>query len=667
MKTEDLLIEAKEFFGYYKKEIGKFAKKGKKAVTVSFKEIAGQYPSLSDHLLRNPEEILQILELALDELGLIIGARVRLTDMPISVFVRIRDIRAKHLNQLITIDGIVRQASDVRPQVVNAKFECPSCGTTLSVLQIDRKFQEPSRCSCGRKGGFRQIGKDMVDAQRLVVEESPESLTGGEQSRRISVFLKEDLVEPKMEEKTTPGSRVKVHGVLKEVPIPLPTGAISTRFDLAIEANNILPMEEAFEDLALDDEDEKQIRELAADPNVFDKLAKTVAPSVYGYDEVKKALLLQLFGGIRKERSDRTFARGDMHVLLVGDPGVAKSVMLKFIASIAPKGRYVAGKSTTGAGLTATVVRDEFMRGWSLEAGAMVLSNRGIVCIDEIEKMEENDRSAMHEAMEQQTVTISKASVQATLRAETSVLAAGNPKFGRFDPYQPIATQIDIPPTLINRFDVIFIMRDLPERVKDEAIATHVLLEHRKAAEKQSIEPELVRKYIAYSKQNIKPELTEEAVDEIKKFYVDLRNKPIVTDQAMPPVPITARQLDALIRLSEASARVRLSKKVKKEDAKVAIEMMKYYLMQVGFDWKTQQFDIDRIATGIPSSKRNKIILVREALTRLESRLGKLIPYDELLKELGDKLDEDSMNEAVDELHRVGDVFIPRKGYIQKL
>jgi len=667
MKTEDLLIEAKEFFGYYKKEIGKYAKKGKKAVSVSFKEIADQYPTLSDQILRNPEEIMQVLELALDELGLIIGARVRLIDLPDSSFVRIRDIRAKHLNQFITIEGLVRQASDVRPQVVNARFECPSCGTTLSVLQIDRKFQEPSRCSCGRRGGFRQIGKEMVDAQRLVVEESPESLIGGEQSRRISVFLKEDLVEPKMEEKTTPGSRVKVHGVLKEVPIPLPTGAISTRFDLAIEANNILPMEETYEDITIDDEDEKQIRELAADSNAFERLARTIAPSVYGYDEIKKALLLQLFSGIRKEKSDGTFARGDMHVLLVGDPGVAKSVMLKFIASIAPKGRYVSGKSATGAGLTATVVRDEFMRGWSLEAGAMVLSNRGIVCIDEIEKMEEEDRSAMHEAMEQQTVTISKASVQATLRAETSVLAAGNPKFGRFDPYQAIATQIDIPSTLINRFDVIFIMRDLPERIKDEAIATHVLLEHRKAAEKQSIEPELVRKYIAYAKQNIKPELTDEAVDEIKKFYVDLRNRPIVTDQAMPPVPITARQLDALIRLSEASARSKLNKKVKKEDAKVAIELMKHYLMQVGFDWKTQQFDIDRIVTGIPASKRNKIILVREALTRLESRLGKLIPYEELLKELGEKLDEDSMNEAIDELHRVGDVFIPRKGYIQKL
>jgi replicative DNA helicase Mcm len=406
---------------------------------------------------------------------------------------------------------------------------------------------------------------------------------------------------------------------------------------------------------------------LAADPNIFEKLAKAVAPSIYGYTEIKKAIVLQLFGGVRKQRSDGTFSRGDIHLFLVGDPGVAKSVMLKFISSIAPKGRYVAGKSTTGAGLTATVVRDEFMKGWALEAGAMVLSNRGMVCIDELEKMDPEDRSAMHEAMEQQTVTVSKANVQATLRAETSVLAAANPKFGRFDPYQAIAQQIDIPATLINRFDVIFMLRDLPERTRDEAIATHVLLEHRQQAEKHKIEPELLRKYIAYAKQNIKPELTDKAVDEIKKFYVELRNRPIVTEQAVTPVPITARQLEALIRLAEASARTKLSKKVTKEDAKLAIDLIKYYLMQVGFDYETNQIDIDKITTGIPASRRSKIILVREALNRLESRIGKLIPIEELSKELAEKLDESSIADAIDELHRVGDVFIPRKGYIQKV
>lgn len=667
MKTEDLLAESKQFFDYYKKEIGKSIKKGVKSLTISFQEIASFSHELADHILKAPEELLQILELALDEMGIATNARVRLTDLPSSQQVNIRNIRAKHLNQLISIEGLVRQASDVRPQVINAKFECPSCGTIISVLQIDKRFTEPSRCSCGRRTGFRQVSKDMVDAQRIVVEESPESLSGGEQPRRMSVFLKEDLVEPKMEERTTPGSRVLVIGILKEVPVPLQTGAISTRFDLAIEANNLIPLEETFEELAIEEEEEREIKELAADPRIFEKLAGAIAPSVYGYEEIKNALVLQLFGGVKKKRSDGTFARGDMHILLVGDPGVAKSVILKFISAIAPKGRYVAGRAASGAGLTATVVRDEFMRGWSLEAGAMVLSNKGVVCLDELEKMDPEDRSAMHEAMEQQTVTVSKANVQATLRAETSVLGAANPKFGRFDPYQPIAQQIDIPPTLINRFDVIFMMRDLPERAKDEAIATHVLLEHTRAAAKQYIDPKLFRKYIAYAKQHIIPELTEKAVDEIKKFYVELRNSPVASDQLVPPVPITARQLDALIRLSEASARARLSNKVREEDAKRAIELVKYYLMQVGFDYETKQIDIDRIATGVPASKRSRIIVVREAITRLESRLGKLIPIEELKKELEGKMDSEDVEEGVDELNRVGDIFIPRKGFIQKV
>jgi len=221
---------------------------------------------------------------------------------------------------------------------------------------------------------------------------------------------------------------------------------------------------------------------------------------------------------VQKVYADGQKSRGDIHILLIGDPGVAKSVTLGFMANISPKGRYVVGKSASGAGLTATVVRDEYLRGWSLEAGAMVLANKGLVCIDELEKMDPGDRSAMHEAMEQQTVTISKANVQATLRSETSVLAAANPKFGRFDPYQSIAQQIDLPPTLINRFDVIFTLRDLPDKEKDSRIASHVLLEHRKQGETMLIPRDLFRKYIAYSKQRIKPQLSDEAVAEIKKL-----------------------------------------------------------------------------------------------------------------------------------------------------
>jgi len=1122
-KREEFLIEAKNFFEFHKKELGKDIKKGDNVIHLNFIKLTEFSNKLSDEILSDPEESLNLFELALEELGLVENARIRLVNLPKSQEIKVRNIRSKHLNEMIIIEGIIRQSSDVRPQVVNAKFECPSCGTVISVLQIEKKFREPTRCSCGRRGGFKLLSKEMVDTQRLVIEESPESLSGGEQPKRINVFLKEDLVEPKMEEKTTPGARVKIIGILKEVPVPLHSGGLSTRFELAVEVNNIIPLEETFEELDINEEDESQILELAQDPRVFEKLARSITPSVWGYEEIKKALVLQLFGGVQKTLADGQISRGDIHILLVGDPGVAKSVTLGFMAKISPKGRYVVGKSASGAGLTATVVRDEYLRGWSLEAGAMVLANKGLVCIDELEKMDPQDRSAMHEAMEQQcmlpdfklmlsdgrnvkigklvdnlmeknkkrvykgknceilpvkdiellstdfknhfpqkasrisrhlapkeftkiiltngneitvtpehpcwivengeiktisaeklkegmffpipsklnikskpykkendylckilgyhisdgcyelnrgkktgiqfwnnneilikdycesiekyfskkplivkrdkqfaarviskkivkylekldknllekgdkktipskimqlpkenvkyllralydgdgsvifqkrggcrisfvsqnreleeqmsilllrfgiqssifwdnhskvwrldisgqenlgkfllnisflskhkkyrlknyheknktyrtikdiipgctnkideifkklkisqrktighsidkgvekhrlflqklvliaqeklekdlkenpnllseysqiindleeirklafgnarwmkirkvskiknqdikwvyditiepyhtfisnnmilhnTVTISKANVQATLRAETSVLAAANPKFGRFDPYQSVAQQIDIPPTLINRFDVIFTLRDIPDKIKDEKIATHVLSEHKKQGEDMLIPRDLFRKYIAYSKQRIKPELSDESIDEIKKFYVELRNRPVSSESAMRPIPISARQLQALIRMSEASAKIRLSKTVTKDDAREAIELMKYYLMQVGYDYESKTFDIDKIYTGMTASKRNKVLIVRETITELKERLGELIPIEEIEKELEDKLTKDEIDYAINELIKNSVIYQPRQGYVQKL
>ena len=251
-----------------------------------------------------------------------------------------------------------------------------------------------------------------------------------------------------------------------------------------------------------------------------------------------------------------------------------------------------------------------------------------------------------------------------TLRAETSVLAAANPKFGRFDPYQSIAQQIDLPPTLINRFDVIFPLRDIPNREKDELIAIHVLYEHQKEGEDMLIPKELFRKYIAYAKQRIRPVLTDYAVEAIKKFYVDLRNTPVSSEGSMRPIPISARQLQALIRMSEASAKMRLSEEVAAEDADRAIEIMKYYLMQVGYDYESKTFDIDKGTGGMASSQRNKVFLVRDTITQLESRLGKMIPIEEIEKELEGKLSKDEIEEAITKLDISGAIFKPRRGYV---
>lgn len=664
-KQEDIILEAKNFYNAYKKQIAESVRNEKNVTIISFADLSEYSPSLSEKIIDFPEETLELIETAFEEV-LDKKIRVRLVNLPKTIEIKIREIRAKQLDQFLGIEGIVRQASDVRPQVINAKFECPSCGAILSVLQIDKKFHEPSRCSCGWKSNFKIISKEMVDAQRLVIEESPDTLDGGEQPRRINVFLKEDLVDPKMEERTTPGSKVKIFGVLKEVPVTLPTG-ISTRFDIAVEANNIIPLEEAFEDLNISEEEEKQILELAADPKIFKRLSSSMAPSIYGFERIKEAILLQLFGGIKKIKSDKGATRGDIHVLLVGDPGVAKSVMLKFVSLIAQKGRYVSGKAATAAGLTAAVIRDEFLRGWSLEAGAMVLSNRGMVCIDEIEKMNEQDRSTMHEAMEQQTVTVSKANIQATLKAETSVLAAGNPKMGRFDPYTPIPQQIDISAALLSRFDIIFILRDLPNKVQDEAIANHVLEEHKQGIIRDVIEQSLLKKYIAYAKQKIKPRLTDEAIEEIKSFYIKLRNQSVKTESEIKPIPITARQLEGIVRLSEAHAKMRLSDKVTAEDARKAVELLKFSLSQVGYDEESKTFDIDRITTGITSSQRSKILVLRETISQLESKLGKLIPVEEVQKAIEGKMTQLEFEDSLKKLEKEGIIFIPRKGHIQKL
>ena len=664
---EEIVLETKNFFNSYKKEIGDSLRKGNNVIYLDFAKLSEFSNKLSDVLLSSPEEILEWMEHAIEESGLVSNVRIRLFNLPESQNLKVRNIRSRHLNELIVVEGLIRQASDVRPQVVNAKFECPSCGTVISVLQMEKKFHEPSRCSCGRRGGFRLISKEMVDTQRLVIEESQDSLSGGEQPKRINIFVKEDLVEPRMEEKTTPGSRVKIIGVLKEVPVPLNTGGLSTRFELAIEANNLIPMEETFEELDISDDDEKKILEMSKDSEIYDNLAKSITPSVWGYEEIKKALVLQLFGGVKKIHADGQKSRGDIHILLIGDPGVAKSVTLGFMAEISPKGRYVVGKSASGAGLTATVVRDEYLRGWSLEAGAMVLANKGLVCIDELEKMDPQDRSSMHEAMEQQTITISKANVQATLRAETSVLAAANPKFGRFDPGQPIAQQIDLPPTLINRFDVIFTLRDIPDKEKDRQIALHVLQEHKKEGKDMLIPRELFRKYVAYSRQRVHPKIGDEAAKEIQDFYVNLRNRPVSSESELRPIPISARQLQALIRMAEASAKVRLSDEVSVEDARRAIGLLMYFLEKVGYDPETNAFDIDRFGGKHTTPQRNKIFMVLQKIIELEEKFGEQIPIEELEVAFKDKFNEIEFDKMLIQLEKDSMVYRPSRGFIARM
>jgi replicative DNA helicase Mcm len=668
MDAATLISKMQEFLekNYYDQLLER-VRKGEKSITLEFGSLAQFDPELADLFLDQPEEVLKAGELAVEQLNLgkeVKGFVLRFRALSASAKIMVREIRSKNINKMLTFDGVVRNKSEIRPQVASARFECPSCGNVFNILQLDTKFQEPTRCSCGRKGKFRMVSKDLNDAQMMVLEEMPEQLEGGEQPKRMNVLLKNDLVSPLTEKRTNPGARVQVVGQVKEVPIFLRTGGQSTKFDLFIEANHLEAVDEDYSEINISPEDLKQIKDLSKDPALLKKIISSMAPSIYGHEKTKEALAMQLAGGVRKKRDDGVITRGDIHVLLVGDPGAAKSQLLKRMQFVAPKARYVTGKGASGAGLSAAVVKDEFLQGWSLEAGALVLANRGLCCIDEMDKMSKEDGWAMHEALEQQSVTISKANIQASLRCETTVLAAANPKFGRFDPYDTIANQIALAPTLINRFDLIFPIKDIPDKAKDEKMAQFILELHKNNVEKPEIDTKMLRKYFAYARQNIFPKLTDAAIEELRDYYLKMRASAGIEVKS---VPISARQLEGLVRLSEASARLRLSDKVTKKDAKKAVELMDFCLRQVAFDEKTGTFDVDRLSET-PASTRNKLITMKEIIHELETKVGKAIPVEDIIKTALEKeITESESEEILQKLKRAGDIFEPRRGFISRI
>lgn len=653
----------------YYAELAERVRKGERSLTIDFQELVKFDVEVADMLLDNPEEVLRAGEIAVEQMPLtntVQGFQLRVKNLPQSAKMPIRHLRSNHLEKFLVIEGVVRNKGTVRPQVTSARFECPSCGTTLTVLQLDTKFKEPTRCSCGRKGKFKLLSKELVDAQGLILEEIPEQIEGSDQPKRINLFLKNDLVSPLTERRTNPGARIIVTGILKEVPQILRTGGQSTRFEILFEVNAIETVEEDFSDISITQEEKEKILELSKDPKMIKKMVSSLAPSIYGHEKIKEALLLQLVGGVKKQREGGMTIRGDIHVMLVGDPGSAKSQLLKRLLAVAPKARYIVGRSASGAGLSATVVKDEFLQGWSLEAGALVLANKGHCLIDELDKMSTEDMWAMHEALEQQSITVSKANIQATLRAETTVLAAANPKFGRFDQYDTIANQINLPPTLINRFDLIFPIKDVPEAGKDERMASFILSIHKKQKTDVEIETSFLRKYLAYVRQNIFPTLTDEAIDELKNYFVTMRSS--AAGKEAKAIPISARQLEGLVRLAEASAKIHLRNKVTKKDAGKAIELLDFCLRQVAFDEETGVIDIDRIATSMPAAQRNKIIIVKEIIADLESKIGKTVPVQDIMQAADEKgLSESETEEILQKLKRSGDIFEPRHGFISKI
>lgn len=655
----------------YRERISTMAVAGTKSFAVDFDELLAAEPKLAQHLMDEPDEYLEYAnraaksQLQIEEPEYaeeVKNITVRFCGLPESVPLRI--LGSKHIGKLVMLEGIVVRASPARPMVMEAAFKCKWCGTMSHVLQSGPFLSAPIACSapeCRRKSSFEFVQEEssFIDSQDVRIQERPEDLPPGQLPRWLDIkLLERDLVDA-----ARPGDHVSVVGVVRAVAPTLPKVGRLRSFRLHLDTNHIDVESKEPEKVLITPEEEKKIIGLAKDPEIHSKILHSLAPSVYGNEHLKEAIMYLLFGGTPKQFPDINI-RGDMNVLILGDPGTAKSQLLQYVSKIAPRGLYTSGRGTTAAGLTAAVLRDK-TGGMTLEAGALVLADKGVAAIDEMDKMRTEDRVAIHEVMEQHTVSVAKGGIVATLNARTSILAAANPTLGRYDPYRTVSENISLPVTILSRFDLIFVLRDVPEEVKDAQMTEHILGLHRTgvAPAEAPIDPDLFRKYVSYAK-NVKPKLTQEALECLKDFYLRMRS---ASETEGTPVAITARQLESLVRVAEARARVALREEVTLEDAEKSIEIMKISLEQVGIDISSQAFDIDIIMTGKPKSLRDKLSIILGLLTTMEKETG-MVEKARLMDRLQTEYDilSGEADRLIGQMLKEGTLFEPKIGFLKK-
>ena len=660
-KTKTSLAKFEEFFStIYKDDVFEILEKypDERSLTVNYEDLEMFDPDLADLLIEKPDEVILASQKAIKNIDpLMKDAELNIRFENLTNNIPLSDLLSKYIGSFVSADGIVRKTDEIRPRIETGVFECRGCMRITEVEQTSgNHIMEPSLCSeCGGRS-FRLLQEDSkyIDTQSARMQEPLENLSGGTEPKQMLMVLEDDLVD-----ELNPGDKVRITGTLKTF-----REERSGKFKNYLYVNHIEPLEQEFEELELSEEDEERILELSRDPHIHDKIINSTAPSIKGHRDVKEAIALQLFGGTVQQLEDGTRLRGDLHILIVGDPGIGKSQILKYVSKLAPRSVYTSGKGTSGAGLTAAAVRDE-LGGWSLEAGALVLGDQGNVCVDELDKMRSEDRSALHEALEQQTVSIAKAGIMATLNTRCSVLAAANPKFGTFDQYKTLANQIDLPSPILSRFDLIFVIEDRPDVEKDRELAQHILKTHQYSNIAYDIEPELLRKYIAYARKNVHPVLTDAANKVLEEFYVSVRTGGV---EEGTPVPITPRQLEATIRLAEASAKLQLKNEVEASDAHRAISLQRRCLEKIGMDPDTGKIDIARVEGRTPTSERDKMRIVQQAIKALEEEFVD-VPVNILKEHLAENHDmsEEKTDEILKTLKAKGLTYEPRNGLVRLL
>jgi len=680
MTEEEIVVSGPQerFQDFLKSEknrerISQMAVTGKTSLIVDFDDLLAFDSALAQSIQELPDEYLkQANNAALAQLqiedpeyaGKIEekGVNVRLRSLPITT--QMRYIGSEHIGELIMLEGIIVRATPASPMITRAGFKCRRCGTITYVNQTGQFIRAPFKCSdptCSRTGAFELVQEqsEFIDSQQMRIQERPEDLPPGQLPRWINI----DIVGRDMVDIARPGDHVSIVGIVRATVSTLPKGGKLRIFRLSVDATYIDVVSKEPELVLISPEEEKKILELAKDPWVHRNIMRSIAPSIYGYEHVKEAIMYLLFGGVAKTLPDISI-RGDMNVLLVGDPGTAKSQLLQYVSRIAPRGLYTSGRGTTAAGLTAAVLRER-EGGMTLEAGALVLADKGVACIDEIDKMRPEDRVAIHEAMEQHTVSVAKGGIVATLNARTAVLAAANPALGRYNPFETVANNIALPVTILSRFDLIFVLKDVPEKELDTKMSEHILDLHRRgvAPTEAPIPAGLLRKYISYAR-NIKPVLTDEALQRLKDFYLAMRS---ASETEGTPIAITARQLESLVRIAEARARMAFRKEILAEDAEAAVAIMQRSLEEVGIDISSHKLDIDIIMTGKPKSTRDKLQVILGTIVEMERETG-MVEKSALLEKLETERDviRSEAEKLLGQLLREGTIYSPKTGYLKK-
>lgn len=675
---EKFLKAFKDRDGNYKyfNRINNMMASNAQSLVVDYIDFDSFNPSLAKQITHDPDEMLEAFnEAVLSILREIhpdyeqeIRDKIRVRMGNYTVQKGLREINADLIDKLVSVSGMVVRSSEVKPLAKKVAYRCTNCNTVTEAQLKGLVLKKPQKCpACSEK----ELEMDpetsiFIDFQMVRLQELPEDLPAGQLPHYVEVTVMGDLVD-----QCRPGDRIMLTGIIRIEQEQLAPQAKTSLFRLRMEGNNIEYIggragskdTRSVERIMISAEDERQIRTIASKPDAYDKLIASFAPHIYGHETLKESILLLIVGSVTKKLEDGSTRRGDINVLMVGDPGTAKSEMLKFAAKIAPRGLYTSGRGSTAAGLTAAVIRDKSGI-MMLEAGAVVLGDQGLVCIDEFDKIKPEDRSALHEVMEQQTCSVAKGGIVATLNARTSILAAANPVYGKYDPYKNITENVNLPVPLLTRFDLIFIVRDIPEREKDNLVASHILEIHKDTehAAKPAIEIDLFSKYLSYARET-EPALTQEAIDIIRSYYMDMRK---VESEGM--ITVTPRQLEGLVRLATARARLLLKDRVDAEDASRAIYLVEQMLRTAGVDVNTGKMDVG-VLYGKPQSEVSKSKTLMDVFKGLSGSENNDVEEKALIDELvktGKFTDENDARKYFENAKREGQVYERRPGFWAK-